>query len=58
MVANPDISSVIWMFRHYNALAKRCFDVYKDPVEAYFMYDYYMEMAGIYENVLKKNTLN
>lgn len=54
MIANPDINAVIWMFRHYEALAKKCFDIYKDPVEAYFMYDYYMEMATMYENVLKQ----
>lgn len=52
MVANPTIDSVIYMFRHYEALAEKCFDVYNDPIEAYFMYDYYMGMTAMYENIL------
>lgn len=52
MVENPDINSLIRMFRHYEKHAKQCFNIYKDLSEAYFMYDYYMEMAGVYERAI------
>lgn len=49
MIANPDINSLIFMYNHYRLQADRCFDIYSDIVQAYFMYDYYIEMADIYE---------
>jgi hypothetical protein len=52
MVENPDINSLILMFRYYENHAKQCFDIYKDLAKAYFMYDYYMEMAGVYEQAI------
>jgi len=52
MVANPKIESLIFMFRHYEALAKKCFEIYPDIVDAYFMYDYYIGKAEMYEDIL------
>lgn len=52
MVRNPDINNLIYLFRHYQAQAKRCFDVYKKIDQAYYMYDFYMEMAGVYESAI------
>lgn len=49
MMPHPPIDKLIYMFRYYENQAKRCFDLYTDIVDAYFMYDYNMEMAGIYE---------
>lgn len=53
MVANPDINNLIYMFRYYQNEAVKCFEVYPDMVDAYFMYDCYMEVASGYEAVLK-----
>lgn len=52
MVQNPDINNIIWMYRHYKAQAKRCFDIYKNIEEAYYMYDFYMEFADVYERAI------
>ena len=55
MIANPDINSLIWMYRHYENLAKSAWHIYPDMVDAYFMYDYYMEMAEDYEQLIISN---
>lgn len=52
MIANPPIDSLIYMFNHYRKQAKWCFEIYPDMVDAYFMHDYYMEMAAIYEQAI------
>jgi hypothetical protein len=39
------IDSFIFMFRRAN----ECFDIYPDILDAYFMYDYYMEKALFYK---------
>lgn len=49
MVENPNIESLIYLFRHYENQANKCFEIYDKLEQAYFMYDYYMEMASIYE---------
>lgn len=54
ITANPSIPSLIYLFRHYEGLAKSCWDVYKDVADAAYMWDYYMEMAQMYERVLKE----
>jgi len=48
----PSIQSLIYMFNYYKSQAKKCFDVYKDILDAYYMFDYYMEMADIYERAI------
>ena len=49
MIANPPLDKLIYMFNHYTAMAEHCWKIYNDICEAYFMYDYYMEMAEMYE---------
>jgi hypothetical protein len=62
MVKEPNIESLIKLFRYYQNQAKKCFDLDKDGVsdagfhynalsieKIYSLYDYNMEMALIYE---------
>lgn len=58
MIANPPIESLIYFFNHYKKQAERCFEIYHDICEAYFMFDYYMEMATIYEQAILINLNN
>ena len=52
MISNQPIESLIWMFNHYKRQAEMCLDNYEDIVQGYFMYDFNMEMAGIYEEAI------
>lgn len=40
------------MYRHYQAQAELCFEVYPDLVDAYVIYDYNMQMSAIYEEAI------
>lgn len=52
MIQKTDISVAIKLFNYYRAHADRCFDIYPDICEAYFMFDYCMEIAEMYERVI------
>jgi len=65
MIANPPIDCLIRMFNHYHAHAKQCLDLDKGGISeagipyeglslehCYFLYDYNMQMAGIYEQAI------
>jgi hypothetical protein len=48
------LGSAIWMFNHYKGLAYKCWDIYTDISDACYMFDYYMEMAETYRELILK----
>lgn len=42
------------MFNHYKKQANDCWDLYADISSAAYMFGYYMQMADMYENILKQ----
>jgi hypothetical protein len=45
------LTCAIHLYNHYKNQAANCWK-YHNLVDGYFMYDYYMEMAGIYELII------
>jgi len=48
------IRAIVWMILHYNKCARDAFNIYSDMVDAYIVYDFYMERVSHYEAMLDK----
>ena len=48
------IRAIAWMIIHYSKTAQEAFNIYNDIVDAYTVYDFYMERVSRYEAMLDK----